>query len=81
MAFVKVVRNESGIRALLKGPEVMADLEARGKRIADKAGPGHDVRASRGRRRGRVTIGTQTIAARLSQSKRATLSQAIDAGR
>lgn len=78
---VVLKKNEAGIRSLLKGPEMMAELIKRSKQIADAAGPGHTLVSSQGRKRGRVTVGTGTIGARLSQSKNQTLSRAIDAGR
>ena len=78
----RVVLNGAGFVALLQGPEIRADLQARAKRIAAAAGPGmvaDTVRLSS--KRSRVTVRTGTLAAKHAEAKDRTLTQAIDAGR
>lgn len=81
MAKVRIELNHSAVRQLLRSDEVKADLERRAKRIADAAGPGHDVDVSTGRNRARADVATESFAARYRESTERTLTRAIDAGR
>lgn len=81
MANVKVVVNRQAVRELLKSPEIRADLERRGRRIASAAGAGHEVESFMGRNRVRVTVRTDTFEARYAEATTRDLSRAIDAGR
>lgn len=81
MAKVKVVVNRQAVRALLKSPEIRADLERRGRRIAEAAGPGHESETFVGRSRVRVTVRTETFEAMHAEATTRDLSRAIDAGR
>jgi hypothetical protein len=81
MAVERVKLNSRGMRALLRSPEMLADLERRAARIATAAGPGHEVEGSIGRNRARAAVITATAEARIAEAKRRTLTRAIDAGR
>jgi hypothetical protein len=81
MARVKVKMNKEGVRALLKEPGVVADLQRRGHNIAAAAGPGHEVQTFIGKNRARVTVRTATDAARRGEAKYRYLTRALEAGR
>jgi hypothetical protein len=51
MAATRIKLNLAGFRKLRRSPEVAADLEKRARRIADAAGPGHEVEVTKGRTR------------------------------
>jgi hypothetical protein len=76
---VKVHRQ--AILDLLKSPAVVADLEARGRRIARAAGPGHRVDSEVGKIRARVGVITDPTEARRSEARSRSLTRAIDAAR
>lgn len=78
---VKVVLNRSGVRALLRGVEVQAELKRRADRIAAAAGEGHIVDPHLGPNRARVAIVTDTFEAMRSEATDRTLTRALDAGR
>jgi hypothetical protein len=81
MGLTKVKVNKKGVGELLKGKEVQADLERRGRQIAAAAGPGHEVQTYVGKNRARVTVRTATHAARLAEARTRSLTRAFDAGR
>lgn len=77
----KIKINGAGIQALLRDPGVVADLEARGERIAAAAGEGMETDTVQGKDRTSVFIRTETREARLAEAEDRALSRAIDAGR
>lgn len=81
MANVRIVLNRKGVRDLLRSPEVLADLERRGNRIASAAGAGHRLDSETGPHRARVAIVTDTPEAMIAEATARTLTRAIDAGR
>jgi hypothetical protein len=72
--------NRDAVSELLKNV-VQGELLARGRSIAAAAGPGHEVELFVGRTRARVTVRTDTFAARLAESRDRNLTRALDAGR
>lgn len=78
---VKVKLNRRGVAALLKSPEVRADLEARARRIAASAGPGMEASATVGATRARASVRTTTIEAMLAEARDRRLSASLGAGR
>ena len=78
---LKVALNRAGVRALLRSPEVEADLLARAERIAAVAGEGFEASAVVGATRARASVITATTDARLTEARDRTLTRAIDAGR
>ena len=78
---VKIVLNRKGIGALLKSPEVQADLNARADRIARAAGEGHTVESTVGPQRARAAVITTTFDAMRAEAENRNLTRAIDAGR
>lgn len=78
---VRITLNRQGVRALLRSPAMLADLERRARRIAAAAGPGHEVDGAIGRNRARAAVITSSIEAKVGEAKRRTLTRAIDAGR
>jgi hypothetical protein len=81
MSVDRIKLNRKGVAALLKSPEVKADIRSRAGRIAATAGPGFEARTSVGRTRARAVVITTTSEARLAQAKDRKLSNAISAGR
>ncbi|MGH8878161.1 MAG: hypothetical protein ACRD0P_12590 [Stackebrandtia sp.] len=81
MAKVKVVLNRKGVSALLKGGEVLADLESRAAHIAAAAGDGMKHDSTIGARRARASVYTATYKARRAEATNRTLSRSLDAGR
>lgn len=81
MARIRVKINPRAARKLLQSAAVEAELRRRGKRIADAAGPGHEVDTFTGRNRVRATVRTATPEAIVSQGRNRTLTRALDAGR
>ena len=82
MGDVKIELNREGVRKLLRDePGVIADLERRGHNIATVAGPGHEVEAYRGETRTRVTVRTESNAAKAAEATTRNLTRAIEAGR
>ena len=77
----RVVLNQAAFRELRRSPEVVADLTARGRRIAAAAGAGFEMQTWLGRNRGRVTVRTATSAARAAEARDHALLGALDAGR
>jgi hypothetical protein len=84
MANFKIELNSAGVAALLKSPEVQADLARRADAIAAAAGAaggvfGHDVQV--GRTRARAMVWTEDVAAMEAEAKDRALTRAVDAGR
>lgn len=77
----RVVINKKAVGEILRSPAVLADLEARARRIAAAAGPGHKVDSEVGTKRARAAVITETTEARRAEAKARTLTRAIDAGR
>lgn len=73
--------NSAGVKALLNDAGVLADLEARGERIAAAAGDGVETNTVRGKDRPSVFIRTETNAARAAEAEDRALTRAINAGR
>jgi hypothetical protein len=73
--------NRKGIRALLKHPDVLADLERRARAVAARAGGGHIVDSGMQKNRARAAVITQTAAARRAEAEERNLTRAIDAAR
>lgn len=78
---VRIDLNRSGVRDLLRGDAVQADLKRRADKIAQAAGPGHKVNVSVGRNRVRAEVVTDTFQARAREATGRSLTRAIDAGR
>ena len=82
MSLERLEINDAAALALLKSPEVMADLKRRGDAIARAAGDGvFDVTESYTPTRARVSVGTGDHAARKSEASKRSLTSALDAGR
>jgi hypothetical protein len=81
MATVKVVLNRSAVGALLRSPEVQADLKRRAAAIAAAAGPGNEVETEVGRARARAAVVTETGEAVHNEATKRSLTRALDAGR
>lgn len=77
----RLVFRSAGFREILRSPRVLADLEARGQRIAAAAGPGVGVQARVGSNRARVTVATETREAAEAEAVDKSLTRAIGAGR
>ena len=73
--------NRAGVRALLRGPAVQADLRRRGNAIASAAGPGHRVDSEVGRNRARVEVVTETFEAMRKEARDRNLTRAFGHGR
>lgn len=78
---IKVKLVPGAVARLLKSKEVLADLEARGQRIAAAAGDGYEAEASIGSARARVTVRTATPDAMVTEARDHTLLRSLDAGR
>jgi hypothetical protein len=77
----RIELNRAGVKALLKSPEMVADLGQRASRIAQSAGPGHSHEAKAGRNRALASVWTTTRQAREDEARNRNLTRAIDAGR
>ncbi|WNO26435.1 hypothetical protein SEA_BABYDAISY_11 [Microbacterium phage BabyDaisy] len=77
--------NSKGVVALLKSPEVQADLEARGERIRAALPDDKDeewtTSSFLGFDRAQVVVRTGNYAARLRQAEDNSLTRALDRGR
>lgn len=78
---IRIEISSAGIQALLKSPEVQADLEGRARRIAAAAGDGMEVSSRIGKTRARASVITATRKARKAEAVDRALTSAIDAGR
>ena len=75
------ISDEAAI-ALLKSPEITAELQRRAQLIAAAAGAGEfEVTVSQTPTRARVSVGTADHAARHNEATARGLSSALDAGR
>ncbi len=74
-----------GFKELRRDPGVVNDLNERGMRVRDAAGPGYVMEGHQGRSRPsgrwRVTVRTGTPAAILDNAQNNTLIRALEAGR
>lgn len=78
----KLEINDAVALALLKSPEVRADLLRRANSIARAAGGGKwDVTEGQTPTRARVSVGTGDHAARSAEASKRALTRALDAGR
>lgn len=77
----RIVLNRKGMRALLRSPEVLADLKRRAEAIAARAGDGMEPSAMVGKNRARASVITATHSARRAEATSRALTRAIDAGR
>jgi tRNA A37 threonylcarbamoyltransferase TsaD len=77
---VKVTLNPSAVRALLRSPEIQADLLARAERIAETAGPGMEASVKKGKNRARALVLTDTAEARRAEATSRRLSSSLQAG-
>lgn len=77
---IRLEMNSRGIRELLRGGDVQADLMRRGNAIAGAAGPGHSADMTF-TDRAAVFVRTDTVEAMLSEQRDRTLTAALDAGR
>lgn len=80
MAF-RFVLNRKGVRELLRSNGMMAAVEKPARKIANAAGPGHEVETFRGRNRVRATVRTTTSDAAIAEQAHKNLTNAIKAGR
>ncbi|MEV8134296.1 hypothetical protein [Microbacterium aurantiacum] len=83
MTTVRIEMNSAGFDAILKSPEVQADLRRRAERIAAAAGgePDFEVDVRVGASRARASVVTATTEGRLAEAKNRALTSALDAGR
>lgn len=78
---LKIKLNRRGVRQLLRGAEIQADLRRRAEAIARAAGDGMEVESSVGRNRAHALVRTGTFEAMRAEAKDRKLTRAIDAGR
>ena len=78
---VQVKLNSRAVDALLKSPEMQADLAARAARVAAAAGEGMESDVSVGRTRARGYAWTATAEARRAEATDRRLTAALDAAR
>lgn len=81
MAKIRIEIKRSGIRAMLKAPGVLADLDERARRVANAAGPGMEASSMIGQNRARASVITATREARRAEAEHMALTRAIDAAR
>jgi len=84
MARVRVDMRQRGARQLLRSPEVLAELERRGRAIRDAAGgeeAGYEAQPYTGKNRARVSVRTWTPEAMRREAREKRLLRALDAGR
>jgi len=83
MVTVRVKIISKGAREILRSAKVQAELERRGKAIADAAGgePDYEVETRVGANRVRTSVRTATQKAREDESRNKALTRALDAGR
>lgn len=81
MVLQRVKLNSPGVKKLLQSPEVRADLERRGRAIAQSAGDGMEVESDVGPTRARASVHTATPDAMRREAIDRALTRAIDAGR
>lgn len=78
---MRIEIKRTGILETLKAPGVLADLDARARRIAAAAGEGMEPSSRVGRNRARASVVTASYDARRRESRNMDLTKAIDAGR
>lgn len=78
---VVIKLNRSGMRQLLRSPEIQADMERRARQIAGAAGEGMAVESEVGPNRARAEVRTDTFEARRAEATDRRLSNSVDAGR
>lgn len=83
MASLRIKFNSAGFRKLMSSPEMVADLQDRGDRIAAAAGgqPDFEADAGVGRDRAHAFVRTATAEGRRLEAEDRALTRAIDAGR
>ena len=82
MAVEKLNLDSKAIEAIMRSPEVQAELKRRADAIARGAGPGFRSEVKQGRGdRAIATVWTGTYEARKAQAHDRALTKAIDAGR
>ena len=77
----RIKLNSKAVRDLLRSSEMVADLDARARRIEQAAGPGHKSEAQAGRSRALASVWTVTRQAKEDEARSRSLTRAIDAGR
>lgn len=78
---VRIELDQNGIKALLRSPEIAADLERRARNVARTAGDGMHSAVVQGRDRVRAQVWTGTYAAKRAEAEDRALTRAIDAAR
>lgn len=78
---VRLEMNSAGFRALLRSPQVLADVDRRAQAIADRAGPGMEATSRVGPNRARASVRTATAEAKRAEATDKALTRALDAGR
>lgn len=82
MAKIKVEVHKEAVSALLRGPEVRRDVEARAHRIAAAAGGAPDFEVVTGTTdRAHASAVTASTKGRRAEAENRALTRAIDAGR
>jgi len=77
----RLVLNRSGVRELLRSPEVEADLTRRAENVAKAAGEGHEVDVTVGKNRVRASVRTESLKAMVNEARDRNLTRAIDRAR
>jgi hypothetical protein len=80
MGSFRVDLDEKGLRAILNGADVRADLERRAARVVAAAGPGHKSSVQQGHDRLRAAVWTDTPAAKKAEADNHSLIRALGAG-
>lgn len=81
MSRVRVDMNPKGVRALLRSPDLVADLRRRADRVARAAGPGHVAEVDIEGTRVSAVVIAATVEANLREQRERNLTRAIDAAR
>ena len=80
---MKITWNLAGFEELRTEPAIMDELERIGQEVADRAGPGFEVKGPEhtgGRGRGRVAVVTATEQAKFTNAVEGTLLRALGGG-
>ena len=77
MSSVQFKLDSDGARALLRSPQMQAEMRRRAEAIARAAGPGFVVSSSVGANRARASVTARTREARLRQAREHVLERAI----
>lgn len=72
--------NKRGVRELLTGREVTADMRRRARNVAAAAGPGMEVKEGSSPYRARFSVTAATYEARRAEAERRVLTKALLAG-